>query len=320
MKAISHPLISLTEAITGIIGGAELTDDQVSEARVLKEQQNRDMWCDHSGPEYLKKGLELLVAGGTWVPREDVSDEINAIERSWFAKVENWLVASGQTAPVALEEVLKVLEADQARSSREKVLYDLLWGHAATGAYELWGLRRDDFGRDAPGGLRRSQSVDYEQIPRMYFFRPVMHWRGAGYYGKGELTPAYLDDDDVFRSIFSNDADADRRPSYLRVMISREHCDQLARKFTAVDPQSAHFVNATSTVARESDCAKWLAGLFASSGSKNRSKGELYKEACTKFPGIGNPNQQAPSRAFIRCWDEATKDAPAWRRHGPVKR
>ena len=129
MRAPSHSVISLTEAVTGILGEVELADDQVSAARALKEQHNRDKWWDHSGPGYLEKGLELLVAGRTWMPREDASEDINAIDRSWFAKVEKWLAASGLTASVALAEVQEVLETEQAQSSREKVLYEIGRAH-----------------------------------------------------------------------------------------------------------------------------------------------------------------------------------------------
>lgn len=305
MSAPSQKLISLTEAVTGILGGVEQTEDQVLEVRVLKVQHNLDKWWDANGPEYLKKGLGLLVAGRTWMAREDVSEDNNAIDCSWFAKVEKWLAASGLAASVALAEVQEVLEAEQAQSSRKKLLYDRLWSDAAAGTIELWGLRRDDFGRFSQGDQRRPQSGDYEQIPRSYFFRPAMHWMGNGYHGKGEISPAYLDDE-VFRSVLSDDADADRRPSYLRVMISRVHADQLREAFKAGDPQMV--ASSPSNMAVEANCLEWLISEMGKDKSQNATKAEFYRKACAEFPSIGKADQAEPSRPFIRVWDKA-KDA-----------
>ena len=141
---------------------------------------------------------------------------------------------------------------------------------------------------------------------------------GAGYHGKGEVAPALFDDDEVFRSVFSDDVDADRRPSYLRVMISREHANQLAKDFANVELQVSSEIKRTSAI--EANCLQWLIGKMNSSDPKYTTKRSLYEAACNAFPGIGNSSQQEISRSFDRVWTKAVEVAgEEWSRMGRRK-
>jgi hypothetical protein len=73
------------------------------------------------------------------------------------------------------------------------------------------------------------------------------------------------------------------------------------------------------TAKAETACREWLiAKMRASPDRRTATNADLYREAATKFPGLGMADQLKPSRKFIRALDQAINatGAVAWRAAG----
>lgn len=60
------------------------------------------------------------------------------------------------------------------------------------------------------------------------------------------------------------------------------------------------------TIVAETECREWLTKLMKSSpNERTKTRPELYREACQKFPGIGPATNKTPSQSFDRAWNAA---------------
>ena len=224
-----HPLPdrtypSLTEAITWILDGHSRNDAQINIERGRAELQNDSRWGSYLGPGWLKPCLEHLLRSAELGRSADTSIDADELEHA-----HRWLEKSGLHVEIAYTQVCAELDRLRCEVVRQGRLYALLFDGCAAERFQLKGILQQ------PNPHRIH--IPYTPIPPDYFLRPAYHIMGRGYYGDGQVGPDRTDTE-TFDSIFSERVDADRRPTYVRVLIRRVDALALCVDFEKADHEA----------------------------------------------------------------------------------
>jgi hypothetical protein len=200
---------SLTEAMTWILDGHSRNDAEINVERGRAELQNDSRWGSYLGPSWLKPCLEHLRSD----PQVELSAAIASDElEQRLPSARRWLEKSGLLANAAYAQVCAELDRRGCEAKRQGRLYALLFDGCAAERFQLKGILQQ--------ANPHRVHIPYTPIPADYFLRPVYHIMGRGYYGDGQVGPDRTDTE-TFDSLFSYSVDADRRPTYVRVLIRR---------------------------------------------------------------------------------------------------
>jgi hypothetical protein len=198
-----RPFVSLTEAVTWIVRGEPLTDDDiVREGLELKRK-----WANAEGrPHPLLVPLELMLSGAkrddyAQATSESDPDILDRDRRLW-ARAEKWVSESGLDLAAAHSIVKEAVAEFDETAARYERCYSRLWQMHAEKRDVVWVYANGSTGR--------------MPLPLECIMSEPWHLRGGGYYGlKGVIVPGQQADLDC--------------PVYTDPVISSKHTLALRR-------------------------------------------------------------------------------------------
>ena len=217
------PFVTLTEAVTWIALDDCQTEDDFVAAAQREANANRAAWWSAEGPEWLVWHLQLISANKQ--PELDSHSSMDAeLVLKAFEAAKRWLEDSGLSAEDALERIDGWLEAQpEPMLPRLQRVQSKIWQACAAEEMALEGRRIDpEMGRIAG---------QHDTIPWRFFLRPVFHWLGRGYHGRGELSPDTTDNS--IEAILDKDDD---RACYLEVLMRRQDVLRIKMELESGNP------------------------------------------------------------------------------------